>query len=54
MPYASEVLAQRPVAPGLRVRLVVHQHLAAAIALDAQEPRREGAERLAQRLGACW
>ena len=30
------------------VGLVDHAHLAAAVALDAQEPRREGAQRLAQ------
>ena len=32
------------------VRLIDHAHLAAAIALDAQEPRREGTERLVQHL----
>ena len=39
-----------PIAP-LGVALVDHLHLAAAVALDAQEPRREGAERLCHRLG---
>jgi hypothetical protein len=33
------------------VRLVQHAILAAAVALDPQEPRREGAERLLHGLG---
>jgi hypothetical protein len=35
------------------VRLVQHAHLAAPVALDAQKPRRERAERLVQRLFAA-
>jgi hypothetical protein len=45
--------ADRHVGPR-EVHLADHLHLAAAIALDAQEPRRKRGERLIQRLGTGW
>jgi hypothetical protein len=44
--HALQNVQPRPVPPPERVRLVQHPVLAAAVALDAQEPRREGGERL--------
>ena len=50
--HPGEEIAERQGALTLgAVRLVNHGRLAAAVALDAEEPRREGAERLAQGLG---
>lgn len=50
MAHAGEDIEERPVSPR-RVTLVDRAHLAAAVALDPQKPRREGAERVAQGLG---
>ena len=67
MPVSSSAFPARPpqpswrirammsrigMAPRFDVRLVDHLHLAAAIALDAQEPGRERGERLVEGLGA--
>ena len=53
MAHAGEESAQRYLASAAGgVRLVQHAHLATAVALDAQEPRREGTERLGHGLGA--
>ena len=49
--HPGDDVAQAAVPPP-GVRLVDHLHLAAAVALDAQEPRRERGERLAHGLGA--
>jgi hypothetical protein len=49
--HTGEDVAQGPVIPS-GVRLVDHLRLAAAVALDAQEPARERAERLVERLCA--
>ncbi len=66
MPVSSSTLPAFPPQPSWRmrarmsrsvrsrhagVRLVDHLHLAAAVALDPQEPRRERPERLGQRFG---
>ena len=47
MAHPGQDVAQRP-GPPSGVRLIDHLHLAAAVALDAQEPRRERGERLAR------
>jgi hypothetical protein len=48
--HPTQDVEQRAVAPR-RVRLIHHADPAAPVALDAQEPRREGPERLLLRLG---
>jgi len=49
VPGAGEEVAQPQVPlPRSDVRFVQHAHLAAAVALEAQEPRGEGVERLAE------
>jgi len=52
MAHVEQQRAQHDAALSVRhVRLIVHHHLAAAVVLDAQEPRREGAEELLEGLG---
>jgi hypothetical protein len=52
--HAGEQNTERHLTPsGGGVCLIQHSHLAAAVALDAQEPRRERAERLGQGLGSA-
>jgi hypothetical protein len=46
----TRLLHHRAVPPPRRMHLVVH-HLAVAVAFDAQEPTREGRQRLLQSLG---
>ena len=54
MAHPGDKVAERPIALRCgRVGLGEHPDLAASVALDPEEPRREGAERLAQSLGRC-
>jgi hypothetical protein len=52
MAHTGDNGAQGPVPPPAGMGLVDHLDLAAAVALDAQEPRREGGERPVEGLGA--
>jgi hypothetical protein len=50
VPHSVEDVVDQHVGASLHVHLVDHPHLAAAIALDPEEPRREGVERLVEGL----
>jgi hypothetical protein len=52
--HPGQNVAEPPIPSGRDMALVDHAHLAAAVALDAQEPGRERGEWLGQRLGGRW